>query len=120
LEDVLGKLIAAAVPTTPPNKNLFVGYQAAIAHLSETHPPQKYKTSWHIKTRVSDGGMLLGLYMDLLRSSSFIYDINVHQSVLKITCNLFLASDFYGLAAIKGKTFEEGNPFLSNNTNVIN
>ncbi|ODN00588.1 Huntingtin, partial [Orchesella cincta] len=118
LEDVLGKLIAATMPSTPSNKNLFVGYQAAIAHLSETHPPNQFKTSWHMKTRMSDCGMLLGLYMDLLRSSSFIYDINVHQSVLKITCNLFLASDFYERTAIKGKTFEEGNPFLSNNINV--
>lgn len=62
--------------------------------------------------------MLLGLYMDIIRCSTYIHDISVHQSVLKIMCNLFLAADFHDRAAAKGKSYDEGNPFLSNNTAV--
>ncbi|CAG7730919.1 unnamed protein product [Allacma fusca] len=65
------------------------GFYSALAILSGAFPPPNYKTVWRCGS-CTDVCSLFALTIDILRSSSIVYDISIHQNVLSLACNLFL------------------------------
>jgi len=57
--------------------------------------------------------------IETIRTSPHVYDSAIHQSLLCLTGNLFMASDFYPTGSDKEKSIDDSNPFRCCNVEVI-
>lgn len=60
---------------------------------------------------------LFSICVDLLRTSHLVYDLGMHQTILSLASNLFLASEFKPTAdASKGS--DDSNPFVCSSSGM--
>ncbi|XP_035714304.1 huntingtin isoform X3 [Folsomia candida] len=99
------------------SKFAVAGVYAALSQLSDTFEPRHFKATWGCIPALSNVQLLLSICMDTLRTSPAVYDLTVHQSILCLAGNLFVASEFYKVGQEKEKTAapEGMHPFRCHN-----